>query len=181
FQGTIGLHGGRAHARPYAAHEIDGLVPQLWLAAMTRTTQGAGLEIILMPAMCPKGQRAAGQAELLRRHILPYALLHGPVVEVHGMLACIALAFTPGLLGWPAALLELAATSIHGWGRFLFCCNRWRSRFRSRAVVFFPSSGAAWASCDLAKRGSFSANSRRTSAAFNSICKRKFSSSISAT
>jgi hypothetical protein len=38
------------------------------------------------------------------------------MVEIHGMPARIALGFTPGLLGRPATLLELAATSVHGLG-----------------------------------------------------------------
>jgi len=38
------------------------------------------------------------------------------VLETNGMHAGVPLGFPPGLLGGPATLLELAATSIHGWG-----------------------------------------------------------------
>ncbi len=54
--------------------------------------------------MFPEGQGARRQAKLLRRQPLRQPLPQGPMVELHGMAACIALGFAPGLLGGPTAL-----------------------------------------------------------------------------
>ena len=74
---------------------------------MTRTAQGAGRKIILMPAMLPEGQGARGQASCLAATRLPYPLPRGPVVEGHGLATGVALGFAARSLGGPAALQGL--------------------------------------------------------------------------
>ena len=81
---------------------------------MTTTAQGMCLQTIDVPAMCPEGQRAGGQAKLLGRRVLPYPLLHGQTLEGYRMYAGLALGFAPGLLGGPAALSRLAGAGSRG-------------------------------------------------------------------
>jgi hypothetical protein len=134
-----GLHGSHADIRPHGTHQADGLVSQLRVVATTRASQGVDRQVIFMPAMFPEGQGAGRQTQLRGSLATLPSPLRGPVVEGHGMQACVVLGFTPPALCGPAAFSGLAGTRIHGFRRFATCCNRWRRRFRARAVVFSPA------------------------------------------
>jgi len=96
----------------------------------------------VMMGMITAHDGARRQAQLLGRHTLPYPLPRGPMVEGHGLQARVALGFTAGLLGGPAALQGLPDVGIHRLGCFLLRCNRLRRRFLDRTVFFFPGSVA---------------------------------------
>ena len=172
-----GLHGGRADARPHAAHEIDGLVASLRWAAMTRTAQDAA----------PPGNPHA--SDVPRRPSVP-----GAKPSCSGRqrpaepLAAWPSGRSPRHAGGRRARLRAGAA-----GQASRVSESWQAQgfmdgggscfvaivcgaASARASRFFPRlrwpGSMVWG---LANRGSCSANSRRTSAALNSTCKRRFS------